>query len=95
MSDMDWKAAMSSEIFREYLKNELTKEANTPPPPTVNEEQVLDEFDALQVKVRNDPYLRAAFQKLQHKFATDPIYRNKTSPKFVEGVMLLDLDSEE
>lgn len=92
---MDWKAAMSSEIFREYVKNELIKEANTLPPPTVDEEQVLNELEQFQAKVITDPYLRQAFKQLQTKFANDPIYRNKVNADFVKGVMSLDLDSEE
>ena len=95
MSDMNWKAAMSSEIFREYLKNELAKEASMPSIPKLNEDQVLNELEEFQTKVKNDPYLKSAFLKLQQKFATDPVYRSKTNAKFVEGVMLLDLDQEE
>lgn len=95
MSNMDWKAAMSSEIFREYVQNELIKEANTPPPAPINEAQVLNELEEFQTKVRNDPYLRKAFRALKEKFASDPSYRSKVDVKFLQGVMLLDLDSEE
>jgi hypothetical protein len=94
MSNMDWKAAMSSEIFREYAQNELVKEAQVSSLPTINEEQVLGEFEQFQIKVNSDPHLKQAFKQLQIKFANDPLYRNKVDVNFVKGVMSLDLDTE-
>ncbi|HVI41790.1 MAG TPA: hypothetical protein VM577_14150 [Anaerovoracaceae bacterium] len=91
----DWNAAMSSEVFREYTKNELVKEAYATQPEPVKEEQVMDDFQAFEQKIRETPHLKAAFKQLQTKFANDLAYRNRVNPKFVEGVLLLNLDSEE
>lgn len=95
MSKEDWDAATSSEIFREYVKNELVKEAYVVPKPPVDETQVLEQFEEFQNYVNSSPKLRVAFRKLQEKFANDPVYRSKVNPKFADGVMLLNLDSEE
>jgi hypothetical protein len=93
--DTDWNAACSSEIFREYVKNELIKEANAPQPaPLASADDALVEFEQFENRVRSDPKLFAAFKALQQKFANDPAYRNKTDSKFVEGVLLLNLVEE-
>lgn len=94
MDDMDWKAASASEIFREYVKNELIKEAYVQADP-VDQEQILEDFDEFQKRVNTSPKLKLAFRALQEKFANDPVYRSKVDPKFADGVMLLNLDSEE
>jgi hypothetical protein len=94
-SKEDWNAAMSSEVFREYLKGELHKEA-APQPPPVDKSQVLGEFADFEQKVRSNPKLKLAFQTLQAKFRTDPEYTAKVDPQFVKGVMLLNLsDAQE
>lgn len=95
MVNQDWDAAMSSEIFREYAKNEMVKEAYSKPEPVVNEQEVMSDFQEFERKVRETPQLRVAFKQLQNKFASDPSYRNRANPRFVEGVMLLNLNSEE
>lgn len=94
MDDMDWNAASASEIFREYIKNELVKEANIAPKTEIDEGQILEQFEEFQNYVNSSPKLRVAFRKLQEKFANDPIYRSKVNPKFADGVMLLNLGEE-
>jgi len=95
---MDWKAVMSSEVFREYVKNELRKDAQTVESKremTENEEaQVYSDFIKFQEQVNKDPQLKQAFKLFQEKFANDPEYRSQVNPSFVDGVMLLDLDEE-
>lgn len=91
----DWAAAMSSEIFREYLKQEIVKEAYVMQPEPVDAEQVINDLQEFERKVRETPHLKAAFKQLQNKFANDAAYRNRVNPKFVQGVLLLNLDSEE
>lgn len=94
MDNTDWKAALSSEIFREYVQNELIKEASQPSP-----EQQLEEgmraFQELQSHVNANPKLKKAFLALQKKFATDAAYRQATHPHFANGVMMLDLSEDQ
>ena len=92
---MDWKAAMSSEIFREYLKDELAKQANKreePPPSPENLDILLTDFKALESKINDNPQLRQAFVALRDKLASDPEYRGKVKKELVDGVMMLFLD---
>ncbi len=88
VSKEDWAAAMSSEIFREYVKLSLN---STSVPQKPNENQILSEFEVFQSKIRSNPKMKQVFKALQAKFASDFEYRNKVNQDFVEGVMLLDL----
>lgn len=92
-SKEDWAAAMSSEIFREYLKNELIKEAQAPKEPTVQE--IHEQLETFEKKIKNDPGMLKAFKVLQNKFATDQVYADTVNPAFVAGVLMLNLSDEE
>lgn len=92
-SKEDWAAAMNSEIFREYLKNELHKEAQAPKPST--KEQLISELDDFERTVRSNPKMLHAFKVLQKKFASDQDYADQVDPAFVAGVLMLDLSDEE
>jgi len=95
-SKEDWNAAMDSEVFREYLKAELQKEAMPKPEPQpIDKAQVLEEFVEFEKKVLSTPKMKMAFMALQQKFRTDPEYTAKVDPSFVEGVMLLNLSGEQ
>lgn len=96
---MDWAAAMDSEIFREYMKNELTKQAANKAAQAEAELQAEEEemtaMEALQTferDLRASPHKLATFRALKQKFLTDPEYTRKVQPAFVRGVLLLDLD---
>jgi len=94
VSKEDWNAAMSSEIFREYLGNELAKEANSKPiEPSEND--VRQEFLKFQEMVLETPHMKTAFKKLQDKFLTDSEYASNINPDFVKGVLALDLTGEQ
>ena len=91
--DMTWKAAISSEIFREYLKNELMKSASSEEvSPEEEKDALIQEFEKFQEAVKASPNKVKVFKALQHKFATDPEYTAKVKKSFVDAVMLLDLD---
>lgn len=97
MDKMDWLAAMDSEIFREYLKNEtlrINAEAQTLASVDVEEEKVklLNEFEAFEADIKLSPRKLATFRALQKKFASDPEYAEKCKPGFVSAVMMLNLD---
>lgn len=100
MVDMDWKAAMDSEVFREYAKNEIykmqVKAQQVQQQQNVdNDEQeklrTLEQFKALELEVRASPKKLAVFRALQNKFATDPEYTSRVKVSFVNAVMMLDL----
>ncbi len=98
MVDMDWKAAMDSEVFREYARNEIVKQMKL----TAQQEQqkadeeedklnILDKFKEFERQVRSSPKKMAIFKALQDKFATDADYTVTVKKSFVDAVMMLDL----
>lgn len=97
---MDWTAAMSSEIFREYVKNELKKEAKeiaeqkSQKVEELDKEAILNDFENLECKIRNNPKLKQAFKIYKEKLASDSEYRSKVHPDFINGIDMLFLDSE-
>jgi len=90
---MDWAAAMSSEVFRNYAMGELRKEMQQAQN-TVNKDAALDDFEAFQRRVNASPRLQQEFKKLQQVFTTDPEYTAKVDPQFVEGVLLLNVEDK-
>lgn len=99
MFDNDWAAAMDSEIFREYAKNELLKKkaeaqqaAEQAARAEDDEAKVLQEFEEFEKVVRASPKKLAVFRALKEKFATDPEYTATVKAEFVSAVMMLNLD---
>lgn len=87
----DWDALLNSEVFRNYAQlagSALTTSDN-------QLDNVLAEFEELEVKIAANPQLVSTFQVLQKKFATDLAYRSQTDPNFVEAVMMLNLPDSE
>jgi len=94
---MDWAAAMSSEVFRNYAQNELLKEAQEEAQAAakiISKDSALDNFEGLQRRVNASPKLRGVFKKLQQAFTSNPEYTAKVDPNFVEGVLLLNVEDE-
>lgn len=95
MIDMDWKAAMSSEVFREYFQNEvarINREAQNKQQVTEEDElNVLEQFKEFERQIRSSPKKLAVFRALQNKLATDLEYAAKVKTSFVDAVMMLDL----
>ena len=98
MANEDHKALMSSEIFCEYLKNELLKQAAETEQLKVQAEkdeenklENLERLSDLENKIKSSPKKLAAFKALQYKFATDPDYTAKVKKSFVDSIMMLDL----
>lgn len=96
--EMTWKAAMSSEIFREYAKNEVGKmqvEAEQKEEEFKKIERdksdILDQLKEFENQVRSSSKKLAVFKALQNKFATDIDYASKVNKSFVDAVMMLDL----
>ena len=90
----DWSAALSSEVFRIFAENELRKDAEKEEIVKKSEANIVDAFEQFQKSVNASPKLRGIFKKLQHDFMTNPDVVSKTDPKFVEGVLLLDIEGE-
>lgn len=84
--NMDWQAAMSSEIFREFAKNEIKKIAE-------DESDAFSQFEAFQEEIKSSPAKKEAFLKLQKEFIRNPEGQDPLfDPSFVEAVLLLDLE---
>lgn len=98
MMDMDWKAVMNSEVFREYFQGEvarMTREAQEKQKESENIEEdrsnVLEQFKEFERQIRSSPKKLAVFRALQNKLATDLDYASKVKTSFVDAVMMLDL----
>lgn len=95
MSDMDYKAAMNSEVFRELAAAELKKQAATKKTAEQIEQQELDAlkaFDDFQLKVNASKKQKKIFKDLQTLFQTNEKFASTVDPKFVELVLLLNID---
>ena len=96
--DMDWKAALSSEIFSEYLKTavpDMIKKQAVEIEPKISQEEeseIVKQFEAFQEDIRNSPKKLAAFRALREKIISDDDYRAKTKKAFVDAILLLDLE---
>ena len=88
MSKEDTAALMDSEVFRNFARSEAIKEASTP---KLDEQELLNDFQKLTDKIASSPELKKQFQHLQKLFNSNAEYTAKVDPKFVEGVLLLDL----
>lgn len=96
--DQDWEAVNDSEIFREYVKNELKKEAAKKEDSIDQFEKALDEelltyaeLEQFQKQVDSKPKLREYFIKCKLALEKNPELRNKVDKKFIQGIFLLDL----
>lgn len=91
MNQEDWKAALSSEVFREYVKTEIDR-MNTKRAEVSSKEDVLLQFAELEEMIKSSPGKLRVFRELKQKFASDPVYAAQADSNLVEAVMLLDLD---
>lgn len=88
----DWNALMDSEVMRNYLQQELSKEAQ--PEPQISEEKVVSEFAAFENQINENEEMKQAFLLLQKKLGSDQEYAQACDPLFVQAVMMLDLDED-
>ncbi len=91
----DWAAIMSSDVFSEYLRNELKKEASQQKEPEPELDSVLDSFAEFEKKVNENPRLKRAFAKWQEVFSEDMMYRDRVDQNFVDAVMMLNIQNDE
>ena len=91
----DWNAIMSSDVFQEYLRNELKKEANQQPTSDLKLDSILESFAEFEKKVNENPKLKRAFAKWQEVFSNNMDYRDKVDPSFVDAVMMLNIQNDE
>ena len=95
MDKMDQLACLDSEIFCNYVAAELKKEAaNKKTAEQIAQEELnaLDAFEDFQVKVNSSKKQKAIFKQLQTLFQTNEKYASTVDPKFVELVLLLNID---
>ena len=95
MDEMDWKSALSSEVFRGYLAAELAKQkANVKTAEQIELENAaaINDFEEFQNKVNASSKLKETFKKLQYLFQTNEKYAATVNQSFVAGVLLLNID---
>lgn len=88
MNSLDERALASSEIFREYLKQEQTKSASIKPK-TTDADAAISNFEKIQTKIKTDVKLRNVFASLQNRFIQNP---TGADPAFIEAVLSLNLE---
>ena len=104
VDDIDWQAVCSSEIFRNYVVQQLEKQAEDASEAAqikraeahlkVLEEQA-EEFEEFERKIAASPVLKAKLKQAQDALINNPELVAKTDPDFVRGIMMLDLDEAE
>ena len=90
--DMDSKALLSSEVFRNLLEVEKQAEINNKIKEQELEKSALDNFQEFQKKVCANPALKNEFKKIQDRLINDSEYRRGINQDFVQGVLLLNLE---
>jgi hypothetical protein len=96
---------MSSEVFREYLSEELAKEAKVQANAKESafceiERQVDDEYqtwqqlEQFQTRLAESPALKAKLRQARDALAAHPELKEKTDVRFIRGLGLLDLDED-
>ena len=88
MNSLDERALASSEIFREYLKQEQTKSASIKPK-TIDADTAVSNFENIQTKIKTNAKLRSVFATLQNRFIQNP---TGADPAFIDAVLSLNLE---
>ena len=88
MNLLDERALASSEIFREYLKQEQIKSASIKPK-AIDADAAISNFENIQTKIKTDAKLRNIFASLQDRFIQNP---TGADPVFIDAVLSLNLD---
>lgn len=105
VSKEDWAAAMDSEIFREYLRNEtpklavekeneIKKQAAKVENQVDAELEVYAELDSFEKKIKESPELLNKFREVKAKLMENPEIMKQADPAFVEGILMLDLEDD-
>lgn len=94
MTDMDWAAAMDSEIFREYARSESLRMRVEASQAKQAEDtfETLQQFEAFEAEIKSSPEKLAVFRALRDKIASDPDYADQINPAFLDAMMMLNLD---
>lgn len=101
-NDQDLKALMSSEVFRNYLAIELEKEAKAH---LLSDEQIknsqrsfeeknaaLESFIKFESAIKQNDMLKKSFLDMQKQISENPGLAKKLGSKFVDAIMMLDLE---
>lgn len=102
-NDQDLKALMSSEVFRNYLSLELEREAKAQVPSqeaikiaqrkAKETSEIIKAFAEFETQVKENFLLKEAFVKMKNEITSNPDFARKLDKKFVNAIMMLDLDS--
>jgi len=98
---MDWKAAMSSEVFRNYVVNELKREeleklshAEVLDNEMSEMENILNAMDNFENEIHKHPALLQKFKEAKAFLMRNPDAHGNVDPNFVKGIMMLKLEDK-
>jgi len=103
-NDMDWQSVLDSEIFRNYMKSELQKEADLnyeKSSPEYLEKQsqeelkIYEQLNDFRAKVASSTKLKEYFKQCRKILATNKELAKKVDPKFIQGIKLLSLGMDD
>lgn len=90
--DMNSKSALSSEVFREFVKISLEQHNLKSPQAELHGE--LAAMEELQAHINSNPKLKLAFKRMQERLLIDEEYRYTIDKSFADGVLSLNLENE-
>jgi hypothetical protein len=94
--DMTWKAFNDSEVFREYAKRELQREASRKlgeKEARLDEEaRLLKQLDDFQEKLEANPELLTRLKRAKAALEANPELAKQVDPSFITGIKLLNLE---
>ncbi len=101
--NMTRRAFNESEVFREYVKAEMARDAYNKKAEALQalsaeergideENQVLDQLDAFRKKVAENPALARKLKMAKEALEAHPELVEKVDPRFIDGIKLLDLE---
>jgi len=85
-----WRNYSQAEMARDELRQKRAAEAKVD-----EENHLLDSLEAFRQKVAADPALKAELKKAAETLKQHPELRDSVDPNFLNGLELLDLDSED
>lgn len=88
VTNQDWEAMMNSIVFKEYVKNELKNTSHK----TASTKNYLEDFINFENKIKENAELKKYFQNMKNKIASDLSFASKLDKKFVNAIMMLDLE---
>lgn len=97
MRDIDWDNFYYSEVFRNYVIDEMRKEAEvrSENDHKISTSEALDKIEKMEKEIRSNAQLLNKFKVIQAKLIEDPEFYDRTDKKFAEVVLMMNFDNDE